>query len=89
MAIPRERCWRSDWPIQRKQVKDLPLNITLDNSMAMSPGLRLSLAGQVVLGARINKSGNAMPQPGDLQGLSVPVAVGTRGLALQISERLP
>jgi len=75
--------------IQRKQVKDLPLDITLDDSMAMSPATRLSTATQVVLGARISKSGNAMPQPGDLQGLSAPVAVGTRGVQLQIGERLP
>lgn len=74
--------------IQRRQVKDLPLELSLDDSMAMSPALRLSSAGQVVIGARISKSGNAMPQPGDLQGLSAPIAVGTKGLQLQISEVL-
>ena len=75
--------------IQRKQVKDLPLEITLDDTMAMSPATRLSTATQVVVGARVSKSGNAMPQPGDLQGLSAPVALGTRGVQLQIGERLP
>lgn len=74
--------------IQRRQVKDLPLDLTLDDSMAMSPALRLSGAGQVVLGARISKSGNPMPQPGDLQGLSAPVPVGSRGQALVITEVL-
>ncbi len=72
--------------IQRRQVKDLPLELTLDDSMAMSPALRLSGVQQVVVGARVSKSGNAMPQPGDLQGLSAAVAVGTRGLQLQIGE---
>ena len=75
--------------IQRRQVQDLPLDITLDDSMAMSPAMRLSTVSQVVIGARISKSGNAMPQPGDLQGLSAVVAVGSRGLQLQISEVLP
>lgn len=72
--------------IQRRQVKDLPLTLTLDDTMAMSPALRLSSVAQVVIGARISKSGNAMPQPGDLQGLSPAIAVGTRDLALEIGE---
>jgi cytochrome c-type biogenesis protein CcmH len=67
----------------------LPLDITLDDAMAMSPALRLSTVSQVIIGARISKSGNAMPQPGDLQGLSPMVAVGSRGLQLQIGEVLP
>jgi cytochrome c-type biogenesis protein CcmH len=75
--------------IQRRQVKDLPLELTLDDSMAMNPALRLSTVPQVVVGARVSKSGNAMPQPGDLQGLSPVVAVGTRGLQLQITDVLP
>ncbi len=71
----------------RKQVKDLPLQFTLDDSMAMSPAARLSTAGQpVVVGARISKSGNAMAQPGDLQGFSKPVAVGSRDLAIEIAD---
>jgi cytochrome c-type biogenesis protein CcmH len=80
---------RAPLAIQRRQVKDLPLDITLDDAMAMSPALRLSTVSQVIIGARISKSGNAMPQPGDLQGLSPMVAVGSRGLQLQIGEVLP
>ncbi len=75
--------------IQRRQVKDLPLELTLDDSMAMSPALRLSTVKQVIIGARISKSGNAMPQSGDLQGLSGTIAVGSRGLSLEIAEILP
>ena len=80
---------RAPLAIQRRQVKDLPLDITLDDAMAMSPALRLSTVSQVIIGARISKSGNAMAQPGDLQGLSPVVAVGSRGLQLQIGEVLP
>ncbi|TXC67258.1 c-type cytochrome biogenesis protein CcmI [Piscinibacter aquaticus] len=74
--------------ILRKQVKDLPLNFTLDDSTAMSPATRLSSAKQVIVGARISKSGNATPQPGDLQGFSQPVAVGASGLKIEIGEEV-
>ncbi|MDH3325600.1 MAG: c-type cytochrome biogenesis protein CcmI [Gammaproteobacteria bacterium] len=56
--------------IIRKQVKDLPFDFTLDDSLAMNPSMKISSVPQVVVGARISKSGNAMPQPGDLQGAS-------------------
>ena len=40
----------------------------LDDSMAMAPGMTLSSAPQLIVGARISKSGNAIAQPGDLAG---------------------
>lgn len=72
--------------ILRKQAGELPLEFKLDDSLAMSPAARLSTAQQVIVGARISKSGNAMPQPGDLQGLSQPVAVGAQGVTIEIAE---
>jgi len=73
--------------IVRKTVKDLPLKFTLDDSMAMNPAMKLSNFQQVVVGARISKSGNAIPQPGDLQVVSQPMGVNDiKDLDLVINE---
>ena len=72
--------------ILRRQVKDLPLRFSLDDSQAMSPDTRLSGFPQVVVGARISKSGLATPQAGDLQGQSEEVALGRTDLRIEITE---
>jgi cytochrome c-type biogenesis protein CcmH len=72
--------------ILRKQVKDLPISFTLDDSMAMSPAATLSKAGRVVVGARISKSGNAIPEKGDFAGQSAQVNVGAKGLLIEIRD---
>jgi cytochrome c-type biogenesis protein CcmH len=72
--------------VLRAQVKDLPLKYKLDDSMAMAPSARISGAAQVIVGARISKSGNAIPQPGDLSGESAPVAPGASGIAITIGS---
>ncbi len=58
--------------IARKQVSDLPVQVTLDDSMAMAPGMNLSSFDTIVIGARVSRTGSATPAPGDLQGLSQP-----------------
>lgn len=72
--------------IMRIQVKDLPTQFTLDDSMAMSPQMKLSGFDQVVVGARVSKSGNAMPQPGDLEGASAPLKPGAKDIAISIDR---
>ncbi|MBE2262452.1 MAG: hypothetical protein IAE92_06905 [Burkholderiaceae bacterium] len=72
--------------LQRAQVKDLPLAFMLDDRSAMAPQARLSGAQTVVVTARVSKSGNAMPQPGDLVGTSGPVAVGASDLRVEIRD---
>ncbi|TAN52296.1 MAG: c-type cytochrome biogenesis protein CcmI [Methylococcaceae bacterium] len=76
--------------IVRKQVKDLPLTVTLDDSMSMAPGMSLSAFPQIQLGARISKSGQAMPAAGDLQGLSAPIApVAGQTYTVEITQPVP
>jgi len=70
--------------VQRAQVKDLPLAFKLDDSMAMAPGMTLSSASQLTVGARISKSGTAIAQPGDLSGEITGVAPGANNVAIRI-----
>ncbi|MBA4178124.1 MAG: c-type cytochrome biogenesis protein CcmI [Leptothrix sp. (in: Bacteria)] len=72
--------------IRRHLVKDLPLSFRLDDNMAMSPAAKMSLFPKLVIGARISKSGQAAPAPGDLTGQSAPVANNASGLVVEINE---
>jgi cytochrome c-type biogenesis protein CcmH len=60
--------------IARLTVAELPASVTLTDAMSMMPNMTLSKFSQIVLGARISKSGNAIAQSGDLQTLSAAVA---------------
>lgn len=56
--------------IVRKQVADLPASVVLNDSMAMQPQTHLADFKQLRIVARISKTGNAMPQAGDLIGVA-------------------
>jgi cytochrome c-type biogenesis protein CcmH len=75
--------------ILRKQVKDLPIQFSLDDSMAMAPQMKLSSFDEVVVVARVSKSGNAMSEPGDLQGMSKVLKPGSGGLKITIDSVVP
>lgn len=75
--------------ILRRKASELPINFTLDDSTSMSAELKLSGFSQVVVGARISRSGNATPQSGDLIGQSGPVKPGTANLLVTIGDVQP
>ena len=75
--------------VARARVRDLPYRFRLDDSMAMTPAMKLSAFPKVVVGARVSKSGNATPQPGDLQGASVPVANDAGSVNVVIDRVVP
>jgi cytochrome c-type biogenesis protein CcmH len=75
--------------IFKTTVAQLPLAFTLDDSTAMTPERKLSGAGEVLVKVRVSKSGNAMPQSGDLAGTLGPVKVGSKGLKLEIKDQIP
>ncbi len=58
--------------IVQKRVRDLPVTVELDDSMAMMPQMKLSNFNRIVIGARVAKSGNAQGSAGDLEGWSKP-----------------
>jgi len=60
--------------VQRLSVADLPRTVILDDSMAMTPELRLSAFKEVVVSARISSTGSATPKSGDLVGTSPPMS---------------
>ena len=72
--------------IVRKQVKDLPVTVILDDSVSMSPQMKLSTVPEVVVVARVSKSGTAGAQTGDLEGMSAPVKPGMQTIDISIAK---
>jgi cytochrome c-type biogenesis protein CcmH len=70
--------------VARARVRDLPYRFRLDDSMAMTPAMKLSSFPKVIVTARISKSGSASAQAGDLQGASAPVANDANAVAVVI-----
>ena len=73
----------------RASASQLPLEFELDDSKAMNPGNTLSQHKQVMLVARVSKSGNPMAQPGDLEGIVANVKVGASGVKIMIDQTRP
>jgi cytochrome c-type biogenesis protein CcmH len=75
--------------IERTTAKNLPYTYHLDDSSAMSPDHKLSLAGEVVLVARISKTGDAKPLAGDLQGISAALKPNGNIVDIVIDQIVP
>jgi hypothetical protein len=78
-----------DRPRSRRPQLSWAASVTLTDAMGMVPSLTLSQFPQIVEGARISKSGNAIAQSGDLQTLSASTAAAqTEPVQLIIDERI-
>jgi len=75
--------------VLRVPARELPKDFTLDDRMGMAPGAKLSTAQAVVVEARVSKSGNALPQSGDLSGKSATVKPGATGVKVVIDQIVP
>ncbi len=68
-------------------VGELPMEVTLDDSMAMMPQMKLSSFDEVVVSARVSKSGQPRSMPGDLSSALETVKLdGVVGIELTIVE---
>jgi hypothetical protein len=56
--------------VVRSTVGSWPQKFSLDDTQAMVPGRNLSTSGRVTIEARVSRTGQPLPAPGDLQGSS-------------------
>jgi cytochrome c-type biogenesis protein CcmH len=75
--------------IVRATAKDLPYSYHLDDNTALMPSNKLSQANEVVIVARISKTGDAKPQTGDLQGTSAAMKPVGDKVNIEINQVLP
>lgn len=62
--------------VKRFPAGQLPATVTLGPDDAMRPENALTPNSEIIVGARISKSGSATPRAGDLEGSSDPIVVG-------------
>lgn len=77
--------------VYRGKVSELPLDVRLDDSMAMLPTHKLSQFDAWTLTARVSRSGQPQSQSGDWEG-SMTVArrdLGTSALHLEVDQVVP
>ena len=76
--------------VARHNVSELPIQVILTDSMAMMPQMTLSTTKDVLVGARISKTGQAIAQSGDLQAKEVPMNIAsTKPVSLLINQIKP
>ena len=71
------------------QAKDLPAKFTLKDGMGMNPNMKLTSFPEVIISARVTKSGKAVPVSGDLQGFSEVVRIGDQSVKILINKQVP
>lgn len=74
--------------VDRVAAKELPYKFMLDDSKALIPNHKLSQASEVVLVARVSKTGDATSKPGDLEGMSALVKPNGATVNIEINEMI-
>ena len=59
--------------VSRTSIGEFPVDVVLDESMAIMPEMTLAAYDDILVGARISASGNATPEPGDLESKDSPL----------------
>lgn len=72
--------------IVKVRVADLPYRFSFDDASAMTPEMRLSSFTDIVIAARVSRSGSAVPAPGDLEGRSGRIKPGQTGVRIIIDR---
>lgn len=80
---------RTPLAVIKAQARQLPMKFALDDSQAMAPGVNISSANAVLIEARVSRSGNVIPQSGDLVGTSAPVKPGSRDVQVVVDKVVP
>jgi cytochrome c-type biogenesis protein CcmH/NrfG len=89
-VLARSESGGPPYAVFRTRADRLPLEFALNDAMAMLAGHDLSSADKVVVEARVSRSGNALPQPGDPRAAGVVVRVADRPhVRLRIRELVP
>ena len=75
---------------QRLTLADLPATVVLDDSMAMMEGMNISAFKQVVVSARVTRTGAAIAQSGDYIGqVTVADVTSTDEVTVNIDSLVP
>ena len=75
--------------ILRLKASELPRQFRLDDTLGMTGGPALSATPQVRIEARVSRTGEATPKPGDLRGESAVVAPGAANVEIVIDRAVP
>lgn len=75
--------------VVRATAAELPLSFVLDDSLAMMPNMSVSRFDEIIVTARISKSGTAAAQSGDLEGFSGRIKTGSTDVEVMIDHVIP
>jgi cytochrome c-type biogenesis protein CcmH len=89
MVIAKAPGVRMPVAIMQAHASELPLQFSLNDSMAMTPTAVISNLQEVTLEVRISKSGQATPEPGDLYSSTQTVKVGAKNLKVLVDQVRP